>query len=46
MPFVVIILIMLTVYVAQNKKLKDSTKTAWFVTLIFIGFLTLLFSIL
>lgn len=45
MIFLVIILILMTVYVIQNKKLKDSTKTAWFISLIVFVLLMLLFGL-
>ena len=34
MFLLIVIMILITVYVAQNKKLKDSTKTGWFVFLV------------
>lgn len=46
MFIIVVLVILMSVYVAQNKKLKDSTKTGWFVFISILGGLSILFKIL
>lgn len=46
MFIIVVLIILMSVYIAQNKKLKDSTKTGWFVFILIIGGLNVLLQIL
>ena len=46
MFLVVVLLILMSVYVVQNEKLKDSTKTGWFIFLVIFCILMLLFEVL
>lgn len=46
MFLVVVLLILMTVYVAQNRKLKDGTKTGWFIFLAIFCILIILLEVL
>lgn len=46
MFILVVLMILISVYVAQNKKIKDGTKTGWFVFLLIVLGLIILFEVL
>lgn len=46
MFIVVVIFILMSVYVVQNNKLKDSTKNGWFVFLGVVSILTIVLEVL
>ena len=46
MFILVVLFILMSVYVAQNKKLKDNTKTGWFIFLVISCILMSVFEVL
>lgn len=46
MFIIVVLLILISVYVGQNKKLKDSTKTGWFIFVVIVSVLSILLEVL
>lgn len=46
MFIIVVLMIMMSVYVGQNKKLKDSTKTGWFIFLVVTVILTVVLEVI
>lgn len=46
MFLLIVFMILASVYIAQNKKLKDSTKTGWFIFILISCVLILLFEVL